>query len=572
MQPTAQQPNAAAPAPHSPIDFSAIKMGGSVSQPSQQPPNQGPKYTTQQMAAAIRQKYPGAYDKKSDTELVNAFVAKYPVYKDQLATASPGSTLPETGYVPEVVNNLKDTFNQGGQKVLNDLQNEPNVAKEAGGSPVADAAAIAAGTGHVVGDIASTAGGIIGSAITPLLPESAKSKLDEITKAIVDKVNAIPGMTPEIAKSLGDVFNTGSLLGGEEAAPGARSAVQDVADGAKTAAGALSDVASTARSAASDAANAVKEKLLPTPTIDELVGRVAQGKPEDIPSFGRGLSNLDTSKISTYKDLNKSASKAIGDLSKQQDVLLGQDTTPRKIQQLATPVKVGDTAIHHNFVRDAIDQLKTYYTKTNDVANLEKIKAYDAKLHPTKGPGLTLKDVNDIARMHGSDLNAYNANGELASGLTKQAAENTRMGLKQTVRNLMPGDESKALDAKITDLYTVRDLSKTMQKKVNTFTQRLQQPNVLQKLGGLVGKGLKVTGVGDLASKLLGIDKVPGAQTLSPAELEAKLAKNLKKIDAAMKKGDSGFVQDIHDLLQSDDTAPIIPNNTNSKRTIIDPQ
>lgn len=38
-----------------------------------------------QFAAAIRAKHPGAYDKRSDAELVSAYVNKYPVYKDRVA-------------------------------------------------------------------------------------------------------------------------------------------------------------------------------------------------------------------------------------------------------------------------------------------------------------------------------------------------------------------------------------------------------------------------------------------------------------------------------------------------------
>lgn len=48
-----------------------------------------PQYTTQQMANAIRQKYPQVYDGKPDDQLVNAWVQKYPVYKTQLKTEAP---------------------------------------------------------------------------------------------------------------------------------------------------------------------------------------------------------------------------------------------------------------------------------------------------------------------------------------------------------------------------------------------------------------------------------------------------------------------------------------------------
>lgn len=39
----------------------------------------------EQFAAAIRAKHPGAYDKRNDSELVSAYVNKYPAYKDRVA-------------------------------------------------------------------------------------------------------------------------------------------------------------------------------------------------------------------------------------------------------------------------------------------------------------------------------------------------------------------------------------------------------------------------------------------------------------------------------------------------------
>jgi predicted Fe-Mo cluster-binding NifX family protein len=202
--------------------------------------------------------------------------------------------------------------------------------------------------------------------------------------------------------------------------------------------------------------------------------------------------------------------------------------------------------IQHNFVQDGLDQLKNYYTSVNDVKNLEKIKNYIEKGGET-GAGLTIKDVNDIAKMHSKDLNAFNASGELASGLKKQAAENTRMGIKKIVRELGPKG-SEVIDKKITDVYTVKDLSEKMEDAVNKLSQRLQNPNIFRKLGGLVGKATRVTGIGDFASKLLGIDKMPGANILSPVELEAQLSKNLKKINAALGKDDAGFINDMQEF------------------------
>lgn len=123
------------------------------------------------------------------------------------------------GYGADVVKNLGNTFKQGAENVATDIGNISKNAQEVDGGKLATGLAGLQAAGHVAGDVAGTAGNILGSFITPLLPESVKKGMGDVTKYIEDKVNSIPGMTPEIAKGLGDLFNTGSLLGGSKAEP-----------------------------------------------------------------------------------------------------------------------------------------------------------------------------------------------------------------------------------------------------------------------------------------------------------------------------------------------------------------
>ncbi len=296
----------------------------------------------------------------------------------------------------------------------------------------------------------------------------------------------------------------------------------------------------------------LKDKIFPTPTIDEITGQVAQGKASDVPNFQRGLSSLDTSNVKTYADLGTTATSKIKELAAQQDEILGKDTTPRKVQQLALQQEANGKSVAHNYVLDAVRQLKELYTKTNDPVGLQEIKDLETKLNPTKGKGLTIQEVNNLARQYGSEFGtkAFNKTGDPITSVNAQAFENTRTGVKKTARGLLPDEASKQLDAQMTDLYTVQRLSDKMATKVQTLSQRLQKPSVLQKVGGYIGSALRVTGVGDLAGKLLGIDKVPGAKTLDAVELESRLSKNLSKIDAALKeKDDAAFAKDIGDIL-----------------------
>ena len=367
---------------------------------------------------------------------------------------------------------------------------------------------------------------------------------------------AIGGASPETAANVG--------AAGKALATEAGDITSDVGTLAGKALSPANDALGNVISKTGDIASNLKEKIVPSTTLDQTVGQVAQGGADEIPTFTKGLSNLDTTGIKTYKDLTKKADDTIKTEAKAQDTALAANETPLKVQQMA--IKVGSQEAAHNYVLDAVQQLKDYFTKTNDIANLAKVNNYITKLDPIKGEGLTVKEINDIARMHGTNLNAYNANGELASGLTKQAAENTRQGLKQTVvQNIKdPAMQAafKASDAKMSSLYTVRDLSGKMAEKVNTLTQRLQKPNILQKLGSIIGKVGRISGVGDIAQKLLGIEKTPGASTLNAVELQARLQKNLAKINEALGKNDTGFVKDVESMLQDDNLSNSKANET----------
>lgn len=393
-------------------------------------------------------------------------------------------------------------------------------------------------------------------------PDVQKFTQNPVVGKVLDFFNGANGQLdtwakahPEAAKDLSSALTIGLTLLGSKTEPvvneglanTGRAAIETAGDVASS----IGDASKGALDATKNTALTIKNKIAPTPTIDSIIGQVAQGSKSDVPSFARGISNIDTSNIKTYADLNSSASSKISTLAKAQDANLALDSAPRKVQQLA--INVGGKEAAHNYVIDAINQLKDYYVKTNDIANLNKIKSYEAALDPVNGKGLTLNQINDIARIHGSDLNAYNSNGELASGLTKQAAENTRVGIKNTIEQSIQDPNIKTqfrnIDKQISDTYTVRDLSQNMADKVNTLSQRLQKVNILQKVGGTIGKFARVTGVGDLASKLLGIEKVPGSATLNAVELESKLSKNLAKINAALGKNDSGFTKDIVQMI-----------------------
>lgn len=135
---------------------------------------------------------------------------------------------PNIPITPDLGQKTAQTFQQGGENIVNDIKNtkiNTNVAE--------NLLNVTKTAGHVAGDIAGTAGNFLGNIIAPLIPNIAKDKIAQISQAINDKVNQIPGMTPDIHKSLGDVVNTASLLGGEEAKPAIETTAEKGANAVK---------------------------------------------------------------------------------------------------------------------------------------------------------------------------------------------------------------------------------------------------------------------------------------------------------------------------------------------------
>lgn len=383
--------------------------------------------------------------------------------------------------------------------------------------------------------------------------KGASEEAGIISKPVRDALSAWATAHPKVASVLQSTANAAGNLAAIELPEKAAGITSDVAGQAGKVVGPLADnVAESVMDAGGilkqdlkNAGSTIKDKIMPQANPEGITGQILQGKTKDIESGTSGLASLDKSKIKTYEDLTNASTNKIGELAKKQDAEFAKDPTPRPLESFEKTVGEGDNTVKTNYVKDALGNLKELYTGTSDAEGLVKINELISK---SNKEGLTTQEVNNLARTYGSEFGSKafgKINGEPLTGVNAQRFENTRTGLKNTARDLLPSDESRQLDAQMTDLYTVKDLSSKMAEKVNTLTQRLQKPNVFQKIGGLIGKATRITGIGDFASKLLGIDKVPGAATLNAVELESKLAKNIKKFDAAMGKDDTGFINDI---------------------------
>lgn len=269
----------------------------------------------------------------------------------------------------------------------------------------------------------------------------------------------------------------------------------------------------------------IKNLIKPSNSVEEATGQIVQGGAEDVPVARRTLQSIDTTGVNTYKDLQDKINSNIKPIAEQVDKELSKDSTPKKLNTFSQTIGQGKSGVKVNYVKQGINDLKSFYSKTGDAKGLSGIKTLENK---SNTEGLTYKDVNDLAKIHGREINSFNANGEAASGLSKQAAENTRTGLKNISRQGLSGTKAKALDSKLSDLYHTKRLIDNQAEKVNAANQKSGKTGLVPKL---IGKGIKLADT-LTGSPLRAIGKEIGTVKggLSHQEIEEKLANNLKII------------------------------------------
>lgn len=294
--------------------------------------------------------------------------------------------------------------------------------------------------------------------------------------------------------------------------------------------------------------------------VDNLAGKIVQGTPEDIATAKKALSSIETSKIKTYKDLTATLDEKIGNVSRGLDETLDKSpihNNPLKISDMDSTIKVGDQTIRHNYVDDAFNQLDELYTKTNDIKAKAKLDQLRVK---GETQGITIKEINNLAKEHGQMLNAFNANGQAASGLTKQAAENTRVGLKTTARDIFDDPVYKATDTELTNLIRTRDLVENVATNVNKLQQKITERKFGEKVGRLVFQVANTLTGGGLKGFVQSfVPRGEGLKIMNALDLERALGKNLQQLQKALDaKTESEVTNALQSILKSQSSAPFL--------------
>lgn len=267
--------------------------------------------------------------------------------------------------------------------------------------------------------------------------------------------------------------------------------------------------------------------------------KILQGKEKDVEAGRRALTNIDLKGVKTHQDLYNRLDESVKKFNDFRGNALETDKVSYPLQYLGTTAKSGGTEVHTNHVENALDQLLKQYQSTGDIQNEARILDL---WHKADTQGLSLKDVEDLSVEHGQTLKGYNAQGELASGLKKQEAENTRQGLKQTVDDRFNHPVVKQTRAMMSDLIRTRDLVGKTNDEIYKMQNRLKNMGFGDKVGNLVNKVFDLVTLGQGKGIVKGAIKgiLPGAEgstTMNVMELEKNLPKYLKTIQKIGQKG-----------------------------------
>lgn len=311
----------------------------------------------------------------------------------------------------------------------------------------------------------------------------AVSKLSDLVQSSSGQIQNLVQKNPEAASNLA---NAVSVIFATLAAPEMIKGGSAIANGVTDAA---TKVVGGGIQSAEEGVRAAKEAISPSLTPEEQTGKIIQGKLRDIPAAQRTFDALpsdtgDITKISP-KDLSSNIEENIIQKNLNEiSALHANDTTPHPISDFERVIGSEASEVKTNPVQDAIDQLKEQYTKVNNTQGLSDIKALEEKANTE---GLTSGELNDLAKEHGTAIKAFNANGEAASGLSKQAAENTRSGVKATAREMLAKNDPEAavkaesLDKETSDAIKTKKLLDKQVENENTKIQKKGKPNAITK-------------------------------------------------------------------------------------------
>lgn len=455
-------------------------------------------------------------------------------------------------------------FMKGGEKIVETaMRPDRSLAEKA---TMIGGTAFKAGSGGV-GEL--LLGGI--KALPGITPEIEQATADLVQKAVSgvaetelvqDYTRWYSGLDPRVRDQVDAVggFASGllDLIGLKTGEAGAKVVKQGL-EASTPAIRQAGDVVTDIPRAVGEAVDAFSEARRPAriakqeARVEEAVGRITQAGSDQraIEQATRALSEVDTTGVRTYEDLNVAIDDKITALANRVNAELDKDVTVQPADRWVKSIKVGNQTVTQNPIGDALDGLERAYQLSGEVANATRIQQLRSKF---ESEGFTLREANDLAREYGTEFRsrAFNAMGDPKDNFQAENFENVRKSIKDVVREKMPNDVTRELDRKMSDLYSTKTYTEKIENNVAKLQQRIKNRTLAQKVGGAAAQLVDLASFGSLRgfiAKLLPSNM--GNKAMNSLEIEAELRKNLAQIEKLNRiKGDAEFDKALEDFAE----------------------
>ena len=270
--------------------------------------------------------------------------------------------------------------------------------------------------------------------------------------------------------------------------------------------------------------------------LNDTVGQIIQGTKQERSAALRTLKEIDVQDVNTYTDLKEGINARTSALGDEINTLL--DASPDKIAQkeFVKVAKVGDKTVKQDFVAKSLDDLEEAFEAAVEPENVARIQNLRSAF---KREGLNVRELNDLAKEYGTEFKtrAFTKKGDQKTTVTADAFENTRKGLKNSLRGKLPGENAKLIDSEISDSIKTNTLIEKMEDKVTKLSQKVSERGLLEKgartavnfIDALTFHSLKGAASAVFPSNV-------GLKTLNSLTLQERLQKNLIMLQKLEKK------------------------------------
>lgn len=396
-------------------------------------------------------------------------------------------------------------------------------------------------TGGLMAPLIKKAPELISKAVSgsnPLLEKAMNAGFDTLGKAVPEIMQSAPVQkAAEMYQGLDPVtranIESGAAVGlaALDVVPGLKAAPKVIKE--------LGDVALTGGRAGVRAVFKPKTAQELMSNLDSVVGKITQGDKVSLEAAKNTLRNVDLQGASTYKEMNQVLRENVGAIAAKQNAILDAVPDIHQLDSFAQTYKAGSQVATANPVADSMDHLQEIFLKSGRMDDYVRIKAMK---ETAQAEGLSARQVNDLAREYGREApKAFNPRtGEPLTSINAQLSENTRKGVKNAARSLMPDDTTKLLDDQMSDIYdTLRNTEKAEAKVLN-LVQQINQRGIVERIGRGLGRSLDLATMGGLRGFIASLfPGNVGLKKMNYLQIQSSLLKNLNKVDDLLKRIDS---------------------------------